>query len=93
MRGEPERPRRRVARTVASLVLLAAIVAAIMLPRDETGRRFVEGGGNITRYNTHVLLRLFVLVGGLVLAGVIRWWGSRPRLHTRASRSIAGPRR
>jgi hypothetical protein len=70
--------RQRLLTVLALVVLLATTLLALLWPREEVGRVFVEGGGNAVTYNDHLGLRLLIGAGGIVVAWLISRFARRP---------------
>jgi hypothetical protein len=87
MPGSQRTDRERLLMFLATLVLLVASLIALLWPREEVGRRFVEGGGNVVTYDDHLGVRLLVAAAGIGIAWAIFWIVRRPSKATGPTRS------
>jgi hypothetical protein len=78
--------RERLLMFLATLALLVASLIALLWPREEVGRRFVEGGGNVVTYDDHLGVRLLIAAAGIVIAWAIFWFARRPSKATGPTR-------
>jgi hypothetical protein len=87
MPGSQRTGRERLLLFLATLVLLVASLIALLWPREEVGRRFVEGGGNVVTYDDHLGVRLLIAAAGIVIAWTILWFARRPSKAPGSTRS------